>query len=331
VFVDRLITSRKYAGLGLGAQLIDWAGLRGRREYGAKWIRIAVWTTNTALHNYYLSRGFKACGLCADADYPSGAFFQKPVSMISEPRTALFWEEPATSREWVPLAGEDEMLGVVLDGRQFRMISLQADGTVRFLDSRNQSHAFLYVAELAAYGWKSAVDELEALINGTGVSESQLQSFFERNPDFLCGDIYEEAYPHIVLQRPEIGDLIPDFALKPYNQHAFCDLLELKRPSAKLVVGQDNRRRLSAAVMEAVAQLREYRNYFDLDRNRDDIEEAYGLRFFQPRMIVVIGKRSEYSPYDLRKAESDVPYLTITTYDDLVERARFRMRQANRK
>ena len=47
----------------------------------------------------------------------------------------------------------------------------------------------------------------------------------------------------------EVGDLIPDFALKPHNQHAFCDLLELKRPSAKLVVGQDNRRRLSAAVM----------------------------------------------------------------------------------
>ena len=129
VFVDRLITRRLYAGLGLGEQLIDWAGLRGRSEYGAKWIRIDVWRTNTGLHDYYVSRGFKACGLCADPDYPSGALFTKPVSMIPEPRTALFWEEPATSREWVPLAGENEMRGVVLDGRQFRMISLQAEGT----------------------------------------------------------------------------------------------------------------------------------------------------------------------------------------------------------
>ena len=333
VYVHRLITARKYSGLGLGAELIDWAGLRGQRLYGAKWIRVDVWTTNQGLHNYFLRRGFESCGFCADPSYPSGALFEKPVSSISTPRMALFREEPSItlSREGVPLAGEDEMLGVALDGNQFRMISIQADGTVRFLDSHNQSHAFLYVAELAAYGWRSAVDELEALINSAGVSESHLQSFFERNPTFLCGDIYETAYPHIVLQRPKVGPLIPDFALKPCNQNALCDLLELKLPSAKLVVGQDNRRRLSAAVMEAVAQLREYRDYFESSGNRNAIEEAYGLRFFRPRMMVVIGKRSEYLPYDLRKAESDLPYLTITTYDDLVERARFRMRLANRK
>jgi hypothetical protein len=29
VFVHRLITARKFAGSGLGAELIDWAGLRG--------------------------------------------------------------------------------------------------------------------------------------------------------------------------------------------------------------------------------------------------------------------------------------------------------------
>ena len=62
VFVHRLITSRKYAGLGLGAELIDWAGLRGSREYGAKWIRIDVWLTNTGLHDYYQSKGFRPCG-----------------------------------------------------------------------------------------------------------------------------------------------------------------------------------------------------------------------------------------------------------------------------
>ena len=82
VFVHRLITSRKYAGLGLGAELIDWAGLRGCREYGAKWIRIDVWRTNTGLHDYYKSKGFKPCGTCADPDYPSGALFEKPVAGI---------------------------------------------------------------------------------------------------------------------------------------------------------------------------------------------------------------------------------------------------------
>jgi GNAT superfamily N-acetyltransferase len=94
VFVHRLITARKYAGLGLGAELIDWAGLCGRRQYGAKWIRIDVWTRNKGLHDFYLKRGFEPCGFCADPDYPSGALFQKPVSAITKPSVPQFIESP---------------------------------------------------------------------------------------------------------------------------------------------------------------------------------------------------------------------------------------------
>ena len=327
VFVHRMITARKYSGSGLGAELLDWAGLRGRRLYGAKWIRTDVWSTNKALHDFLRWRGFEPCGFCDDPEYPSGALFQKPVSAITISGTPMFREEIAT----MPMAREyGKMLGMALVGNQLRMISIQADGAVRFFDPHNQSHAVLYVASLEAYFWQALVDELEALINKAGVSESQLQSFFERNPNFLCADTYETAYPHIVLQRPEAGPLIPDFALKPYNENALCDLLEIKLPSAKLVVGSNNRKRLSAALMEACAQLREYRDYFELRRNREAIEEAYGLRFFRPRMMVLMGRRSEYLPHELRKAESDLPHLTITTYDDLVERVRSRMRLAKR-
>jgi GNAT superfamily N-acetyltransferase len=83
VYVHRLITARTYAGCGLGAELIDWAGLRGRRKNRARWIRIDVWSTNTGLHEYYMSKGFRPCGTCADPDYPSGALFEKPVAGIS--------------------------------------------------------------------------------------------------------------------------------------------------------------------------------------------------------------------------------------------------------
>jgi GNAT superfamily N-acetyltransferase len=84
VYVHRLITARNYAGWGLGAELVDWAGLRGQHLNKAKWIRIDVWFENAALHQYYTKRGFRPCGRCADPDYPSGALFQKPVSDIRE-------------------------------------------------------------------------------------------------------------------------------------------------------------------------------------------------------------------------------------------------------
>jgi hypothetical protein len=211
---------------------------------------------------------------------------------------------------------------------QPRLIAIQTDDTVRILDSHSQDHTLLYIASLEAHGWKSVIEELEEMINSATVTESRLQDFFERNPQFLCGDSYEAAQPHIVLQRPSAGPLIPDFALKPSNEHALCDLLDLKLPRAKLVVGQSNRRRLSAVLLEACAQLREYRDYFEVQENRDAIEEMYGLRFYRPKMIAVIGKRSDYSANDLRKAESDIPQLIITTYDDLLDRARSRIRAA---
>ena len=83
-FVNRLITARDFAGLGLGAELINWAGLRGRQEWGAKWIRIDVWATNEKLHEYYRNTGFTRCGTYVDPAYPSGALFQKPMSSIDK-------------------------------------------------------------------------------------------------------------------------------------------------------------------------------------------------------------------------------------------------------
>lgn len=80
IYVHRLITARKYAGTGLGEELVNWAGLRGKRRNRAKWIRIDVWTSNEALHTYYKDIGFVACGECPDPRYPSGALFQKQLS-----------------------------------------------------------------------------------------------------------------------------------------------------------------------------------------------------------------------------------------------------------
>jgi hypothetical protein len=105
VYVHRLITSRAYAGMGINAELIDWADLGGRREYGAKWVRIDVWTTNRALRDYYGKAGFEPCGTCADSLYPAGALFQKPVSEIQEASSPLFYEQvpkPLIQRSTIP-------------------------------------------------------------------------------------------------------------------------------------------------------------------------------------------------------------------------------------
>jgi GNAT superfamily N-acetyltransferase len=96
VYVSRLVVSRRYAGGGLGAALLDWTAIRARDLYGARWMRVDVWTTNRALHSYYLRQGFVASGLCDTIpDYPSAALFQKPTDWITMPESPLFREVPS--------------------------------------------------------------------------------------------------------------------------------------------------------------------------------------------------------------------------------------------
>ena len=90
VYVSRLIVSRKYMGNQIGAALIDWAGYQAWKAWKAQWIRVDVWTTNIALHNYYKKQRFAPIRICEfnnPYSYPSAALFQKPIAEI-DPRAA---------------------------------------------------------------------------------------------------------------------------------------------------------------------------------------------------------------------------------------------------
>jgi hypothetical protein len=85
-----------------------------------------------------------------------------------------------------------------------------------------------------------------------------------------------------------------------------------------------NRFRFSAAVTEAVAQLREYGLFFDEAANRRRIEEEYGLLAYKPRLFLVLGRRAKVSPIEARKVQLDLPGVTLRTYDDVLERMKRR-------
>jgi GNAT superfamily N-acetyltransferase len=94
VYVSRLVVSRSYAGLGVGAELVNWVGMWARKQYGAQWIRIDVWTTNIALHSYYQEGGFRFLRFCDDVDYPSAALFQRSTAGIRSIDVPRLKEKP---------------------------------------------------------------------------------------------------------------------------------------------------------------------------------------------------------------------------------------------
>ena len=84
-FVHRLTVARRAAGQGFGAELLDWCGNHAHGA-GARWIRVDAWTTNLALHRYYLAQGFQHVRTASRPDYPSAALFQRRALAAATPR-----------------------------------------------------------------------------------------------------------------------------------------------------------------------------------------------------------------------------------------------------
>jgi hypothetical protein len=87
---------------------------------------------------------------------------------------------------------EEDLIALALINDKVRAVTLTADGSYRFLDSAQKLHNLVYVAsvESATLKLKQAVDELETLVNSSKTTESQLQDFFERHPNFIINDDY---------------------------------------------------------------------------------------------------------------------------------------------
>ena len=111
VYVSRLIVTRSAAGFGVGAAVIDWAAAQAVRDWNAQWIRIDVWTTNVALHNYYEKRGFRRLRIaqCHTGYYPSAALFQKPTSEIDLAAAQSFDVDPGCKE--LDSGSEKELVG----------------------------------------------------------------------------------------------------------------------------------------------------------------------------------------------------------------------------
>ena len=95
VYISRLIVSREYKGRGIGAALINWASLRGIRQWGAEYVRLDVWTTNLGLQAYYKAQKFahvRTCDFDDEWEYPSAALFQKLAADVAAKDARLFRE-----------------------------------------------------------------------------------------------------------------------------------------------------------------------------------------------------------------------------------------------
>jgi GNAT superfamily N-acetyltransferase len=79
LYVHRMAVTRTARGREIGSALLDWAS-RQAVDAGKKWLRLDAWACNTALHDYYLQRGFQNVRTLHLAHRGSGALFQRPAT-----------------------------------------------------------------------------------------------------------------------------------------------------------------------------------------------------------------------------------------------------------
>lgn len=175
------------------------------------------------------------------------------------------------------------------------------------------------------------IRQFEEILNSSKLSESTLQDFLEKHPDFLFligeHDEYKSQVsllPQILLSYDSREGGRPDFLLRD-SRTKFWDILEIKSPDLNLVKGIPRRRRWSDLVMESKAQLIEYGRYFDDKANRQWVRDKYGIDILSPKLYLLIGRDLAFMNWaEKRKLTISEREIEIMTYDDLLHLAKRR-------
>ena len=74
------------------------------------------------------------------------------------------------------------------------------------------------------------------------------------------------------------------------------------------MTGRKDRRRFAQGLHEAIAQVREYREYFERPEYRRAVQERYGLTAYRPSTLIVIGRQPEsVTEEEMKRIEGDAP------------------------
>lgn len=155
-------------------------------------------------------------------------------------------------------------------------------------------------------------------------SEPDITSFLEKDENkFILSMAFlaKEIHPQLTCKwQSETRNAIkPDFFIVQPNGYA--NIVEFKLPYLKSnsVTGKENRETFSAEINSYISQSRVYKTYFDDPNNRKWIEDNYGFKVFNPRRILVIGRRWDFNNNEWREIIADYKDIEIMTYEDLVD------------
>jgi MraZ protein len=171
---------------------------------------------------------------------------------------------------------------------------------------------------------REALDEFQKLLDADDL-ERCFQKLFEAYPEILLGSDHVLSMPSFGFRTPRGRRREMDFILAPAARRHPWQVVELKRPSAPLVVGQPGRERPHHRVLEAVRQAIEYCDWLKDPSVRAAVETRSGQKLYAAEPVVIIGRNP--APHRFESVNETLERFThakVWTFDDLFERAQRR-------
>jgi hypothetical protein len=163
----------------------------------------------------------------------------------------------------------------------------------------------------------------EQILDNKGVNEQTASKFFESFPKFLSCGGYSQLSKEVFLYR---GDGHPvfriDFVRRQIGRNLW-DIVELKSPKEPVLVKNGLHWKLSSKLEAAAHQSLDYREFINEYNNRVETEKRTGVKIFNPKILLIGGRRSEnMDEEELRKISFRYNNIDIFSYEDLYDFAK---------
>lgn len=169
-----------------------------------------------------------------------------------------------------------------------------------------------------------------------GLSEPTIGNFLDNHPDFtrrafgVDHFVYEPFLRWVADSRHEEKDINPDLMLR--RSDGYYDICDLKLPllDRNVTTGERERRRFVSSILEGVAQLSHYKEYFEQPENAAFAFKQYGIKVLDPKLILVVGNAENVRPDEISEASRMLAKVTFIDFDALANSYFASVVQSNR-
>ncbi len=165
--------------------------------------------------------------------------------------------------------------------------------------------------------------QLQSMYLFPGLHETTIGEFLNLHPEIIK-DVFKtdhfEYEPY--LEWVEHDGTCEDVAINPdlmvKREDGFFDIYDLKTAALakrNVTKGGRKRRRFIDYVEEGVAQLVNYKEYFDYPQNAAYAKNKYGIEVNKPKLVLVVGSWENSLPDEINQARRRYPDIDVIDYD----------------